>query len=214
MPGDSYFVGGPPARAVMTRAISIQAPPACVWPWLAQLGRGAGWYSIDRLDNGGKESAGHVVSWIPPPALGDASAIGYLRRVTPGSELTWWTPGLTFLRAHARLAVDVQLRDRGAGARLVIRMSADAAGAPAHPALWAFRFVDSIMAIRQLRTIRQRAERHDSRTADPGRTETGARDQFQLYETIYASGDRAGVGGKEHAPRWRRAAIADGVIEE
>ena len=48
---------------------------------------------------------------------------------------------------------------------------------------------------------------------DPARPETGARDQFQSYEVIYASGDRAGVPGKEHAARWRMAAEADGVLE-
>ena len=35
-----------------TMAVTIDAPPARVWPWLAQMGtdRG-GWYSWDRLDN-------------------------------------------------------------------------------------------------------------------------------------------------------------------
>ena len=89
-PGDAYLEGGPPARVAMTRAISIRAGAETVWPWLAQLGRGAGWYSADRLDNGGKVSARHIVSWIPEPRLGDASAIGYLRHIEPGRALVWW----------------------------------------------------------------------------------------------------------------------------
>jgi proline iminopeptidase len=38
-----------------TMAVTIDAPPTQVWPWLVQLGgdRG-GWYSWDRLDNGGR----------------------------------------------------------------------------------------------------------------------------------------------------------------
>ena len=62
MPGDGFFVGRSPVRVAMTRGISIDAPPESVWPWIAQLGRGAGWYSIDGLDNGRKVSARHVVS--------------------------------------------------------------------------------------------------------------------------------------------------------
>ena len=65
MPGDEFFTDRASAFVAMTRAVSITAPPETVWPWLAQLGRGAGWYSFDRLDNGGLVSARHIVSWIP-----------------------------------------------------------------------------------------------------------------------------------------------------
>ena len=39
-------------------AVTIDAPPDQVWPWLVQMGgdRG-GWYFWDRLDNGGRPSA-------------------------------------------------------------------------------------------------------------------------------------------------------------
>ena len=213
MPGDAYLVGGPRARVVMTRAVSLAVKPEVVWPWLAQLGRGAGWYSFDRLDNGGIESARHIVSWIPAPRLGDASAIGYVRHLEVGGALTWWTPGVRFMGATARLVTDIQLRAEGDGARLVIRMSADASGALARPALWLFDLIDSIMAVRQLRGIRERAEAHGARGEDPENPETGARDQFQRYEVIYACGERAGRVGKEHAARWRRAAVDAGLIE-
>ena len=76
MTGDEWLEGGTRKRVHMTRAVWIDAPPEQVWPWIAQLGRGAGWYSIDRLDNGGRTSARHIVSWIPEPALGDALPIG------------------------------------------------------------------------------------------------------------------------------------------
>src|SRR5579883_2521552 len=44
-----------------TMAVTIDAPPERVWPWLAQMGtdRG-GWYSWDRLDNWGRKSADRV----------------------------------------------------------------------------------------------------------------------------------------------------------
>jgi hypothetical protein len=42
-------------------AVTIEVPPDQVWPWLVQMGgdRG-GWYSWDRLDNGGRSSAEEV----------------------------------------------------------------------------------------------------------------------------------------------------------
>ena len=49
-------------------------------------------------------------------------------------------------------------------------------------------------------------ERHGARTGNPDEPETGARDQYQAYEVVYASGERAGVPGREDAGRWHRAA--------
>ncbi len=49
MPGDEVL---PAARRVVTRAITIDAPPEAVWPWIAQLGQGrGGLYSHDWLEN-------------------------------------------------------------------------------------------------------------------------------------------------------------------
>ncbi|MGB3564312.1 MAG: hypothetical protein WBG93_10755 [Thermoanaerobaculia bacterium] len=213
MPGGVFFTDRAPAFVAMTRAVSIAAPPEIVWPWLAQLGRGAGWYSYDLLDNGGLMSAEHIVSWIPPIQLGDASPIGYVHRLVDGTEITWWVPGTRFLAADARLTVDIGLHPEKEGSRLVIRMAADATGTMARPALWVFMFIDSIIAIRQLHGIKERVEAHGARATDSERPETGARDQYQLYEVIYASGERAGAPGKEAAEKWHRAAKAAGLID-
>jgi hypothetical protein len=49
MPGDEMV---PDANFETTRAITIQARPEAVWPWLVQLGQGrAGFYSYDLLEN-------------------------------------------------------------------------------------------------------------------------------------------------------------------
>jgi len=213
MAGDAWLEGGPPDRVAMTRAITINATPDEVWPWLEQMGRGAGWYSFDLLDNGGKMSARHIVSWIPAPQLGDASPIGYLRHIEPGS-LAWWVKGTRFSGAFARLVVDMRLTAEGEGSRLVTRTSADATGAMARPALLVFKFIDSIMASRQLFGIRDRVERCGVRTSNPATPETGERDQYQPYEVIYASGESAGVRGKEWASKWRRTAIEDGLLPD
>jgi hypothetical protein len=200
MPGDEFLTPGNGRRVIMTRAISIDAAPERVWPWIAQLGRGAGWYSIDSLDNGRRESARHIVHWIPEPHPGDATAIGYLRAIDAGRSLVWWAAGVRFAGATARLATCFAVEADGRGSRVVARMSADAVGATASFALLLFGLLDSIMARAQLRGLRDRVE------GEPTGFDTGARDQHQLYEVIYADGDRAGVAGKESAARWRQLA--------
>lgn len=43
-----------------------------VWPWLVQLGASrAGWYSYDRIDNGGMPSAKKIISELQSIAVGD-----------------------------------------------------------------------------------------------------------------------------------------------
>ena len=57
-PGAELIAGG---RRGATMATTIDAPPAQVWPWLVQMGCDrAGWYSWDRLDNGGVPSAERI----------------------------------------------------------------------------------------------------------------------------------------------------------
>ncbi len=212
LPGDEYLRGGPAGRVAMTRAISIEAPPEDVWPWIAQLGRGAGWYSVDWLDNGRRVSAWHIVSWIPEPRKGDATAIGYLRHIDPGQDLAWWLDGGRFAGATVRLVSCYGVAPEGEGTRLISRMSGDASGAAASLALFIFRVIDSIMASRQLIGIRDRVEHSALHPATPKDPETGDRSQYQHYEVLYADGESAGTKGKEHAAQFRQLAIDDGVL--
>lgn len=72
MPGDTLV---PDAQFRATRAITIDAPPEAVWPWLVQVGcLRAGWYSNDLLDNLAHPSATTLVpdlqtlevgQWVP-----------------------------------------------------------------------------------------------------------------------------------------------------
>jgi hypothetical protein len=49
MPGDDLL---PDAPLVSTRAISVQAPPSAIWPWLVQMGPGRGGaYTYDWIEN-------------------------------------------------------------------------------------------------------------------------------------------------------------------
>ncbi len=75
-PGDELI---PRPRLASTRAITLQAPPEQVWPWLVQIGyQRAGWYSYDGL-----EEAADVADFVD----GTTSA----RRIVP--ELQSLAPG-------------------------------------------------------------------------------------------------------------------------
>jgi uncharacterized protein len=56
----------------VTHAVTIDAPPESVWPWLAQMGaERAGWYSLDWIDNGGRRSADRVLGEYQDVRRGD-----------------------------------------------------------------------------------------------------------------------------------------------
>jgi hypothetical protein len=69
-----------------TMAVTIDTPPDQVWPWLVQLGgdRG-GWYSWDRLDNGGRPSAQEVHPEWQDLAVGD-----YVKYWMRGAAVDAW----------------------------------------------------------------------------------------------------------------------------
>jgi hypothetical protein len=69
MPGDKIV---PKASFNATRAITIDAPPEVVWPWIVQMGyRRAGFYTYAMLDNAGYESAERILDQYQPPKIGD-----------------------------------------------------------------------------------------------------------------------------------------------
>jgi hypothetical protein len=69
MAGDELV---PKASFTATRAITIQAPPENVWPWIVQMGAGrAGFYTYDIADNAGYPSADHVLEEYQHFAVGD-----------------------------------------------------------------------------------------------------------------------------------------------
>jgi len=57
---------------VATRAISIEASPEDIWPWIIQIGyKRAGFYSYDRLDNDGIPSSEHILPEYQGLQVGD-----------------------------------------------------------------------------------------------------------------------------------------------
>ena len=103
MPGDALL---PHAQYRATLAITVDAPPERVWPWLVQVGVGrGGWYADDLLDNLGRPSLREIV-----PALQDLHVGQRLAMIPHAGERTaftvdsydrqawllWRTPNRTF----------------------------------------------------------------------------------------------------------------------
>jgi hypothetical protein len=160
MPGDGLLGG---AAFTATRAISIDAPPERVWPWLAQVGFGrAGFYSYDLLDNLGRPSADQLLQEHQSVAVGDLAA----PMASPANEqtafrvaevheptvLVWSKPDSTWAW---------RLTPEGAGrTRLVTRLKAQYRLAPTLPVtLLLMEVGDFPMMRRMLLGIRERAER-------------------------------------------------------
>jgi hypothetical protein len=95
LPGDELLEE---ADGVATRAIEIEAPPAAVWPWIAQIGpapRG-GAYTYDGIENLlglDMHSVDRILPEFQHPQVGDT--IGYganrmrIERVEPEHVLAW-----------------------------------------------------------------------------------------------------------------------------
>lgn len=65
----------PVSHFTATRAITIDAPPADVWPWLMQVGVDrAGFYSYDLLDHHGEPSADQILDEWQDLGPGDVAA--------------------------------------------------------------------------------------------------------------------------------------------
>jgi hypothetical protein len=123
LPGDALMSR---AQYKSTRAITIDAPPEAVWPWLVQVGcLRAGWYSNDLLDNLAHPSATTIVpelqyleigQWVPmSPKPTDRSALR-VHSFEVNQWLLWTTPDSTWAWQLTRTEHN--------GTRLVARINA------------------------------------------------------------------------------------------
>ena len=164
LPGDALL---PNAQFRSTRAITIDAPPDAVWPWLVQVGCGrAGFYSNDLLDNLAHPSATTIVAdlqhieigqWIPmspSPRPSDRTAFK-VESFMVNESILWAKPNGTW--SWRLTPID------GNETRLVTRIHAvydwD------HPVTAVFgmllmEFGDFAMQRRMLRGIKARCESH------------------------------------------------------
>jgi hypothetical protein len=95
IPGDDV-VKQPTFNA--TRAVTIQARPEEIWPWLVQIGiKRAGWYSYDWIDNLGIPSAERILPEWQHVAVGDLIPISpdgrvgqWVKAFEPNQWMLWW----------------------------------------------------------------------------------------------------------------------------
>jgi hypothetical protein len=160
LPGDELL---PDAQYRTTRAITIDAPPEMVWPWLVQVGcLKAGFYSNDLLDNFAHPSARTLIpdlqrlevgQWVPmsptPTELTAFKADGF----EVDRWLLWRKPESTWVWALTELP--------GGRTRLVTRIHAARDWAKPMLAVGAvllMEFGDFAMMRRMLHGIKDRAE--------------------------------------------------------
>jgi hypothetical protein len=161
MPGDELV---PHSHFTPTRAITIDAPPEAVWPWLVQLGYGrGGWYSYDLLDNLGHGRSAeeirpelqglHVGDWVPMGPIVNEETAFVVDRIDPPHSMLWVKPASTWVWQLEELP--------GGRTRLVTRIRMHyAIGLSVIPALFLAELGDFWMMRKELRSIRERAERH------------------------------------------------------
>ena len=115
-----------------THAITIDAAPDQVWPWIAQMGAGrAGWYSWDSIDNGGtprcearRARTQPVIPGDVMPAVPGATDAFVVAAVDPPRDLVLTVPdghgGHAVAWEHVLEPID------GGRTRLVVRGRASA----------------------------------------------------------------------------------------
>ena len=149
------------ADGVTTRAIAIAAPPAAVWPWIAQMGpspRG-GVYTYDWIENLlglDIHSVDRVLPEFQDPQVGDTIAFGpnvmRVASIEPGRSLVWHSEDENWGWAFV-------LADHRGGTRLISRNSFRLPSAAARLGLFPMEPASLVMERRMLVGIRERAER-------------------------------------------------------
>jgi hypothetical protein len=130
MPGDDLV---PDARDVSTRAVTVEARPDQIWPWLAQMGyQRGGMYSYDWLDQIlgvlDEPSSHEILPLFQDLAPGDAIPMGsgpswpvaavepnrslVLDIVHPGLHISWCFRLYEFDDRHTRLVLRIRIQLR------------------------------------------------------------------------------------------------------
>jgi len=161
MPGDELLRD---AGIVATRAVSIDAPPSAVWPWLVQMGSGRGGaYTYDWIENLfglGMHSAEHVLPEFQAIEVGDSFPLGpgrppmHVELLDPERTLVFRFDDGTWIWSFG-------LYPAGSGTRLVSRNRIATAGASLPARITQTLVMEPgslVMERRMLRGIKRRAE--------------------------------------------------------
>ena len=158
MPGDLEHIG-------WTRAVTIEATPEQIWPWLVQWGQGrGGWYSYDWLENlfgFDIHTADRILPEYQNLAIGDPICMSKdfcPSRVTvlePNRWLSWQaedeTGGPVWTFTFGLFPVDAS------HTRLIVRESFDHDFMPP-AAVFTLEIPDVVMELKALDTVKNRAE--------------------------------------------------------
>jgi hypothetical protein len=160
LPGDE-LVASPTFAS--TRAVTIAAPPAAVWPWLVQMGQGrGGLYSYDRLENVlglDVHSTDRIVAELQQLNVGDRISLGkdaflVAQALEPGQALVLLHPDGDWSWAFV---LESRNRDR---TRLIVRNRWTSVRAKPAERAW-LKLSETIgfaMERKMLHGIKQRAE--------------------------------------------------------
>ena len=162
--GDEHV---PEPMVQATRAVTIDATPEEVWPWLVQMGldRG-GFYSYDRLDNEGRPSAMTIIPELQDLHEGDEilldrKAAVRVTHLDPPRAMVWALLDVEVelgLIANATMAYILEQLE-GDRTRLMSRVRLHLQGGLALPYLYLFdEWINFVMQRRQLLGIKARAE--------------------------------------------------------
>lgn len=159
MPGDPEAIS-----AVWTRAVTIEATPEQIWPWLVQFGQGrGGWYSYDWLENllgFDIHTADRILPEYQSPAIGEPICLksdfcSNVSIVEPGRFFGWQSKlpngSIAWNFIMGLYPIDAT------HTRLVVREGFGQGGLP-DAALRVFEIPDVVMELKMLHTIKDRAE--------------------------------------------------------
>ncbi len=162
LPGDELLPG---AGLVTTRAVTIDAPPEAIWPWLVQIGSGrGGTYSYDWIENLlglNMHSANEILPRFQHIAVGDELPMGSGR---PGMTVEVLDPPRTLaVRVADQNWVWIfALVPEGESTRLISRNRIGTAALAPVGRLFYTVFMEPgslVMERKMLLSIKQRAER-------------------------------------------------------
>ena len=159
MPGDEV-VERPTFNA--TRALTIEARPQEIWPWIVQIGMTrAGWYSYDLLDNLGRPSARRILPQFQNLKVGDVIPMSpdgkqgpYVKDFEQDRWMLWWDGkgGMSWVwglypvdEARTRLITRVCLHYDWRSSSILFHMLVE--------------FTDIVMMRKSMLGIKERAER-------------------------------------------------------
>lgn len=166
MLGDDLITG--PALT-LTRASNIDAAPDDVWPWVAQMMRGAGVYGWKVLETPAHRSADYLLTHLGAPEIGDrVGDVLEIARVNTPREIVWRASGgVDLLGLHVTaLTLDYLLQSTPRRrSRIVVRMRGSCRQLTNQVCSYLSEVLDFVLPASQLATLKDHIETYEQRLA-------------------------------------------------